>query len=137
MQARYAFYRNEYLSQINWCTASQFVSSEESGEAGRVEAIDVDAALLHAFDAVRSTSLQKGFHVFTFGQSSRTDCANACAMEDMLAHLEKLRVQIAECELIRDLATDSVKRELFNRLAEHYKVLAGEVERAITASKKS
>jgi len=67
----------------------------------------------------------------------RTDCANACPMKDMLAHLEKLRVQIAECELIRDLATDSVKRELFNRLAEHYKVLAGEVERAIAASKKS
>ena len=57
-------------------------------------------------------------------------------MKDMLAHLEKLRVQIVECELIRDLATDSVKRELFNRLAEHYKVLAGEVERAIAASKK-
>jgi len=30
-------------------------------------------------------------------------------MEDMLAHLETLQVQIAECEMIRDLATDPVK----------------------------
>ena len=52
-------------------------------------------------------------------------------MQDMKAHLEKLRVQIAECEIIRDLATDPEKRELFGRLAEHHKVLAAEVERAI------
>ena len=52
-------------------------------------------------------------------------------MQDMLAHLEMLRVQIAECEMIRDLATDPVKRELFRKLAEHYKVLADEVQRAI------
>jgi hypothetical protein len=52
-------------------------------------------------------------------------------MQDMLAHLEKLHVQIAECEMIRDLATDPAKRELFTKLAEHYRVLALEVERAI------
>ena len=52
-------------------------------------------------------------------------------MLDMLAHLEKLRVQIAECEMIRDLATDPAKRELFTKLAEHYKVLTAEVQRAI------
>jgi hypothetical protein len=52
-------------------------------------------------------------------------------MKDMRAHLEKLRTQVAECELIRDLTTDRQKRELFNRLAEHLKVLAAEVERAI------
>jgi hypothetical protein len=40
-------------------------------------------------------------------------------MQDMLAHLEKLRVQVAECEMIRDLATAPVKRELFAKLAEH------------------
>jgi hypothetical protein len=34
-------------------------------------------------------------------------------MKDMRAHLEKLKVQVAECELIRDLATDPRKRELF------------------------
>jgi heme oxygenase len=52
-------------------------------------------------------------------------------MQDMRVHLEKLRVQAAECEMIRDLATDKAKRELFAKLAEHFKVLASEVERAI------
>ena len=36
-------------------------------------------------------------------------------MLDMLAHLEKLRVQVAECEMIRDLATDPVKRAPFTK----------------------
>jgi len=49
-------------------------------------------------------------------------------MKDMQAHLERLRVQTAECEMIRDLATDRAKRDLFNRLAQHYKVLAGQLE---------
>lgn len=35
-------------------------------------------------------------------------------MQDMQAHLEKLRKDAAECALIRDLATDPRKRELFN-----------------------
>jgi hypothetical protein len=52
-------------------------------------------------------------------------------MKDMQTQLEKLRVQISECELIRDLATEKSKRELFDKLAEHFRVLAGEVERAI------
>lgn len=55
-------------------------------------------------------------------------------MKDMQAHLEKLRVQIAECEMIRDLATAPGKRELFTKLAAHFKVLAGEVEKAIAAA---
>jgi hypothetical protein len=54
-------------------------------------------------------------------------------MKDMWEHLEKLRVQIAECEIIKNLATDPAKRELFGRLAEHFKVLAGEIEKSITA----
>ncbi|MGH6681441.1 MAG: hypothetical protein ACREDL_21485 [Bradyrhizobium sp.] len=54
-------------------------------------------------------------------------------MQDMKAHLEKLQVQMAECEMIAKLATDTAKRELFARLAEHYKALAAEVERAIAA----
>lgn len=49
----------------------------------------------------------------------------------MQEHLEKLRVQVAECEMIRDLATDPKKRELFAKLADHHRVLAGEIERAI------
>lgn len=44
---------------------------------------------------------------------------------------ERLRVQISECELIRDLATDPVKRATFDKLAAHFKVLAGELENAI------
>jgi hypothetical protein len=55
-------------------------------------------------------------------------------MKDMVAHLEKLRRDAAECELIRDLAIDKTKRELFDKLASHLKMLAGEVERAIPAT---
>jgi hypothetical protein len=50
------------------------------------------------------------------------------AMQDMKAHLEKLLVQISECELIRDLATDPVKRDLFGKLAEQYRHLANDIE---------
>ena len=63
--------------------------------------------------------------------SPPADQAYSRGMEDMLAHLETLQVQIAECEMIHDLATDPVKRALFTKLAEHYKVLAAEVQRAI------
>lgn len=52
-------------------------------------------------------------------------------MNDIREHLEKLRTQIAECEMIRDLATDTKKRELFNRLSEHHKVLSSELESVI------
>jgi hypothetical protein len=52
-------------------------------------------------------------------------------MQDMKAQLEKLRTDAAECALIRDLATDRTKRELFTRLAEHLSTLASEVEAAI------
>jgi hypothetical protein len=52
-------------------------------------------------------------------------------MQDMQTHLEKLRLQLAECEMIRDLATDPAKRQLFATLAEHFKVLAAQIEHAI------
>jgi hypothetical protein len=51
----------------------------------------------------------------------------------MQEHLEKLRMDAAECCLIRHLATDPEKRDLFTRLAQHLTVLAGEVEAAIAA----
>ena len=54
-------------------------------------------------------------------------------MQDMRTHLEKLRRDAAECELISGLATEKAKRDLFARLAEHLSVLAAEVERAISA----
>lgn len=53
-------------------------------------------------------------------------------MKDIEVHLEKLRVQIVECELIRDLATEPKKREMFTRLAEHFRTLATELERALS-----
>ncbi|MBR0916320.1 hypothetical protein ABIB99_008812 [Bradyrhizobium sp. LA6.1] len=55
-------------------------------------------------------------------------------MKDMQAQLEKLRTDAAECALIRDLATEPKKRELFTKLAEHLTILADEVERAIAAA---
>ncbi|UPK28397.1 hypothetical protein [Bradyrhizobium sp. 195] len=58
-------------------------------------------------------------------------------MKDMQAQLEKLRTDAAECALIRDLASDAKKRELFSRLADHLSVLAAEVERAIAEGVKS
>ena len=58
-------------------------------------------------------------------------CAQGNQMRDMQAHLEKLRTETAECEMIARLATDRAKQELFAKLAEHYKVLASELERAI------
>ena len=52
-------------------------------------------------------------------------------MTDMQASLEKLLTDAAEAALIRDLATDRRKRELFNRLADHLAMLAAVVEHAI------
>ena len=54
-------------------------------------------------------------------------------MKDYQASIEKLRKDAAEAALIRDLATDRAKREVFNRLHEHLSRLADEVERAISA----
>ncbi|MBV9559776.1 MAG: hypothetical protein JOY90_04830 [Bradyrhizobium sp.] len=52
-------------------------------------------------------------------------------MKDMQMHLESLRVQAAKCELARNLSTDAKERETFTRLAEHFKVLAREIERTM------
>jgi hypothetical protein len=54
-------------------------------------------------------------------------------MIDMKASLERLRADAAEAALIRDLATDRAKHELYTRLALHFATLATEVERAIAA----
>jgi hypothetical protein len=58
-------------------------------------------------------------------------------MRDMQAHLEKLRAETTNCERIAKLATDTAKRDLFTRLAQHYRILASEVERAIKNAIKS
>lgn len=52
-------------------------------------------------------------------------------MRDYQTQVEKLRKDAAECALIRDLATDKAKQELFGRLAEHLNVLADQVETAM------
>jgi hypothetical protein len=52
-------------------------------------------------------------------------------MKDYQTYLEKLRTDAAECALIRDLATDHAKREMFDRLAVHLKNLADQVEAAM------
>ena len=56
-------------------------------------------------------------------------------MQDMKVHLEKLRADAAECALIRDLATDKEKRDLFAKLSADLTALAAEVERVTTSAK--
>jgi hypothetical protein len=56
-------------------------------------------------------------------------------MKDFQASIEKLRSDAAEAALIRDLATDPVKREMFERLSQHLKRLADEVEQAMKSAK--
>ena len=52
-------------------------------------------------------------------------------MEDFQVSIGKLRKDAAEAALIRDLATNPTKRELFGRLHEHLSRLADEVEQAM------
>ena len=52
-------------------------------------------------------------------------------MQDYLKRLEKLRADAAECALIRDLATDKDKREMFDTLAAHLGALAHHIELGI------
>jgi hypothetical protein len=55
-------------------------------------------------------------------------------VKDYRASIEKLRKDAAEAALIRDLATDPTKRQMFDRLHEHFNRLADEVENAVNAS---
>jgi hypothetical protein len=48
----------------------------------------------------------------------------------------KARKDAAECRLISDLATDTAKRELFDRLASHLIVLADQVEQEMIKRKR-
>jgi hypothetical protein len=58
-------------------------------------------------------------------------------MKDFVASLEKLRRDAAEAALIRDLATQKPKREMFDRLHLHFSRLADEVEQAIREATRS
>lgn len=57
-------------------------------------------------------------------------------MKDMQAHLATLREQIAKCQALEQASKTHIKRDIFRRLVAHYKVLAGELERAIDESRK-
>jgi hypothetical protein len=57
------------------------------------------------------------------------------AVKDYQASIEKLRKDAAEAALIRDLATNMTKREMFDRLHQHLTRLADEVERAMKSDK--
>jgi hypothetical protein len=52
-------------------------------------------------------------------------------VKDYQATVEKLRKDAAEAALIRDLATDVSKREMYSRLHQHFSRLADEVEAAM------
>ncbi|MDA9500143.1 hypothetical protein XI05_22250 [Bradyrhizobium sp. CCBAU 11357] len=52
-------------------------------------------------------------------------------MKEMLAHLELLRVQMAECERLQHAARSQLKREVYARALTRYKAIARELERAI------
>jgi hypothetical protein len=52
-------------------------------------------------------------------------------MKDYIASIEKLRSDAAEAALIRDLASDKTKRELYQRLYDHLLRLADEIEQAM------
>jgi hypothetical protein len=55
-------------------------------------------------------------------------------MKDMIARWEKLQADAAEFALIRNPATDKLKRELYARLVDQLRALASELERVITAN---
>jgi hypothetical protein len=57
-------------------------------------------------------------------------------MKDYRASVEKLRRDAAEAAVIRDLATDNAKHEMFDRLHQHFNRLADEVERAVARLKR-
>jgi hypothetical protein len=56
-------------------------------------------------------------------------------MNDFQASIEKLGKDAAEAALMRDLATDPIKREMFGRLNENLNRLAGEFEKALNRAK--
>jgi hypothetical protein len=55
-------------------------------------------------------------------------------VKDYRVSIEKLRKDAAEAALVRDLATDHGKRELYDRLHRHFNGLADAVERALKST---
>ena len=52
-------------------------------------------------------------------------------MKEMLAHLEMLRVQMAECERLQQAARSQLTRDVYARALTRYKAIARELEQAI------
>lgn len=52
-------------------------------------------------------------------------------MKDYQNRFELLQQEAADCELIARLATDKVKAQRFNRLAEQYRAMADDMREAI------
>jgi hypothetical protein len=52
-------------------------------------------------------------------------------MQDMKASAEKLRTEADQADQIARSATDLQKRELYERLAVHFRELAREIEKAM------
>jgi hypothetical protein len=59
------------------------------------------------------------------------------AMKDYLASIEELRRDAPEAALIRDLATDETKRQMYDRLCLHFSRLADEVEKVMSGRKET
>jgi hypothetical protein len=57
-------------------------------------------------------------------------------LKDYQASIEKLRKDAAEAALIRDLAADKTKRDMYDRLHHHFSGLADEVARVMTSKAK-
>ena len=55
-------------------------------------------------------------------------------MQDIIAKREQYLTEAAECELIRDLATDPKKRELFGRLAHDLRKMVADLDAAVAAA---
>ena len=61
--------------------------------------------------------------------------AEVAPMKDLQASIERLRKDAAEAAMIRDLAADPIKREMFDKLSEHLNRLADEVEQRMNRAK--
>ena len=61
----------------------------------------------------------------------RLKAAEVKVMQDMKASAEKLRAEADYAEQIARSATDSQKRELYERLAVHFRQLASEIEKVM------
>jgi hypothetical protein len=76
-------------------------------------------------------------HCSALRQLDKTNCAPMVCCQNYYPFVRheapsgKIRTDAAECALISDLVTAPQKRELFARLAEHHRMPAAVVERAI------